>query len=196
MRGSPHFWGEPFLTLLKNIELGVEEQMKNISKLAFAFFGTASLLLVGCGGSDGLVPVSGKVTVDGQPLAGVRVVFNPLATSDNLSPGTWSSGLTNAEGEFTLVNKNRKEGAVIGSHAVQFEYDDVDADAMEDLKDDLELAKEEGSKADAAALLEEKKNIERLQKTRPRFSENFEMKFTVPDAGTKDANFEVSATNK
>ncbi|MFT5303687.1 MAG: hypothetical protein ACI814_004507, partial [Mariniblastus sp.] len=33
-------------------------------------------------------------------------------------------------------------------------------------------------------------------KTRPRFSENFEMKFTVPDAGTKDANFEVSATNK
>ena len=169
--------------------------MKHISNLTLSLFAAAFLLLVGCGGGESLAPVSGKVTADGQPLAGVRVVFNPLATSDNLNPGTWSSGLTDAQGEFTLVNRNKKNGAAICTHAVTFEYDDLDADAMEELEEDMEEAQEEGLKADYDAAKKELEELKKMAKNRPKFSEDFEIQFVVPKGGTTEANFDVSATS-
>ena len=59
--------------------------------------------LSGCGGgaSYELVPVSGRVTLDGQPLANARVSFQPAR--DQSDPGPGASGVTDAEGKAEFV---------------------------------------------------------------------------------------------
>jgi hypothetical protein len=70
--------------------------------------------VVGCGGSA--VPVSGRVTLDGKPIADATVTFQP---ADSGKPGTGSAGKTDANGQFTLqlVGMNRP-GALIGKHRI------------------------------------------------------------------------------
>jgi hypothetical protein len=72
-----------------------------------------SLLLVGCGDSvPAMAPVSGVVTVDGQPVEGATVTFVPEAG------GRPAIGLTNAEGKFTLETLKPGDGALVGKHKV------------------------------------------------------------------------------
>ena len=70
------------------------------------------LACIGCG-PDGpeLGTVSGKVTMDGQPLTNALGTFQPEAG------GRASIGKTDANGQYTLVWVER-QGAVIGSHKV------------------------------------------------------------------------------
>ena len=71
------------------------------------------LIVVGCGGAEGptLVPVSGKVLLDGEPVAGALVQFIP-------SSGPLSGGQTNDQGEFTLTGPGNRPGAIVGSYIV------------------------------------------------------------------------------
>jgi len=55
--------------------------------------------------------VSGVVTMDGAPLAGVQVSFAP-------SEGRESHGITDAEGRYELIYIGRTKGAKVGSHRV------------------------------------------------------------------------------
>src|SRR5262249_28886803 len=72
---------------------------------------------LGCGGTT-VVPVSGKVTLNGKPLAGATVTFQPYY-KDKREAGPASSGETNAQGEFTLKLAGKNvNGAVIGEHKV------------------------------------------------------------------------------
>lgn len=84
-------------------------------------FGLLSLgLLIGCSGGakpevvPPLVPVSGKVTLDGQPGAGITVTFVPL------NKGNPSYATTNTEGTYTLVYRTGKEGIPEGDYQVVF----------------------------------------------------------------------------
>lgn len=67
--------------------------------------------VVGCGG-DGpeLARVKGKVTYNGQPVAGATVTFMPTT-------GPLATGVTDSSGEFTLTTTG-KPGAVLGKHRV------------------------------------------------------------------------------
>jgi hypothetical protein len=80
------------------------------------------LCLTGCGSSDDvtLVPVSGTITLDGQPLAGATVSFQPV--SNQTKPGPGSGAVTDAEGKYALKTSeaNSRAGAVVGSHLVRF----------------------------------------------------------------------------
>lgn len=71
--------------------------------------------MAGCGGSQEklpqLVPVHGKVTLDGQPLANANISFLPPT-------GPSSAALTNDAGVYVLMNKSGAPGAVAGLHAV------------------------------------------------------------------------------
>lgn len=73
------------------------------------------LLVVGCGKSSEfpLAPVSGTVTQNGNPLAGVNVMFMPES-----GKGAPSGGLTDASGKFSLQYNNGQSGAVLGQHRV------------------------------------------------------------------------------
>ena len=72
------------------------------------------LLVSGCGGDrPPLGAVSGVVTLNGLPLAGACVVFEPV------EPGRASMGWTDDKGEYRLVYIRDEEGAKVGSHNVR-----------------------------------------------------------------------------
>jgi hypothetical protein len=70
------------------------------------------LQLAGCG-PDNVGRVSGTVTLDGQPLEGAYVEFQPVAGN---AP---SGGITDALGQYTLRYTRDIEGAEIGEHKVR-----------------------------------------------------------------------------
>jgi hypothetical protein len=86
----------------------------------------AAPFIAGCGGGDGprLAPVEGTVTLDGQPLAGASVVFQP-------EHGRPSVGETDDAGRYKLDYTRDKPGAMLGKHRVSistFREADPDAD--------------------------------------------------------------------
>ncbi len=94
-------------------------------------------LTAGCGSDYETVNVSGRVTLDGKPLAGVHVSFQPVATSeDNANPGPGSfCKSTDSDGQYTLEIVHPKgPGAVVGTHVVRLnivdENEGADSDAI------------------------------------------------------------------
>lgn len=88
----------------------------------------AYLLLCGCGATEpyDFVPVSGQVTLDGSPLANAHVSFQPV--SGQKDPGPGSSGVTDADGLYTLraATLSKQKGAVIGKHMVTISITSAD----------------------------------------------------------------------
>lgn len=79
------------------------------------------LLAAGCT-DDGprLAPVSGTVTMDGKPLRGVAVQFEPQVEA--IDGGANSMGFTDASGNYSLGYPGGKKGAVVGEHKVTLAY--------------------------------------------------------------------------
>ena len=72
----------------------------------------------GCGGSSDqpdLGSVSGTVTLDGKPVAGVKVVFKPEL-------GRPAAANTDAEGKYTLLYLDGVEGCKLGPNSVSFDW--------------------------------------------------------------------------
>jgi hypothetical protein len=82
-----------------------------------AWIGVALLLLVvGCSKSGpDLAPVSGRVTLDGQPIAVADVYFHPEGEK---SP---SVGRTDADGRYVLGYKRGVEGGMVGWNTVRIQ---------------------------------------------------------------------------
>ena len=78
----------------------------------------ASMVFVaGCspsasGDSPDLAPVSGTVTMGGEPLSGASVVFESAS-------GHASYGATDASGRYELTFKGDAKGAVVGANTVR-----------------------------------------------------------------------------
>ncbi|VTS05867.1 transthyretin-like family protein [Tuwongella immobilis] len=84
--------------------------------------GVVWLGMVGCGESGPKkVPVSGRVTVNGQPAAMVRVQF---LHEDSTLPGNLKMpvGLTDEQGNFALSTDGDKDGAVAGEYRITLEW--------------------------------------------------------------------------
>ena len=78
----------------------------------------ALLSLIGGCGRGGLPPlgdVSGKVTLDGEPLAGVIINFKP-------DVGRAATAVTDEEGNYTLTYTYGVEGTKLGPSTVMFEW--------------------------------------------------------------------------
>jgi hypothetical protein len=89
------------------------------------------LLLTGCGSGDGLARVKGKVTLNGEPLEGAIVQFQPTEEG-----GTASAGKTDANGRYVLMHTFDQPGALPGEHVVSIRtaaayYDEEDSEAEE-----------------------------------------------------------------
>jgi hypothetical protein len=87
--------------------------------LARGLLGAAALLAAGGCGSGNVAPVSGRVTLDGEPAAHARVTFQPLGSAENPNPGPGSYAVTDADGRYALtVVGTKRPGAVVGRHRV------------------------------------------------------------------------------
>src|SRR5262245_3421686 len=86
-----------------------------------------AVVLAGCSrGPYQVASVSGRVTLDGQPLPSAAVLFQPVAPEGNINPGPGSYGITDEDGRYsmTLVGVESK-GAVVGKHKVRIAYHDA-----------------------------------------------------------------------
>jgi hypothetical protein len=73
----------------------------------------------GCGSNNDLASVTGKITLDGQPLADAAVVFSPT------SAGTTSYGRTDSSGNYVMMFSDSEKGAWIGENLVRISTGDV-----------------------------------------------------------------------
>jgi len=77
--------------------------------------GVLFLSCAGCGSSESIVPVSGTVTHNGNPVPGLVISFVPEGPTES---GT-STGETDDNGKYELtVFKTKKKGAVATTHKV------------------------------------------------------------------------------
>ncbi|MEM7811367.1 MAG: hypothetical protein AAF532_07825 [Planctomycetota bacterium] len=80
----------------------------------------------GCGeaSKDDVVPVSGLLTLEGQPVAGIPISFVPRVANDTdkFETPPKSSAVTGEDGRFELktAERSRRSGAVPGRHRVYF----------------------------------------------------------------------------
>ncbi|QDT65422.1 transthyretin-like family protein [Calycomorphotria hydatis] len=104
-------------------------------KFSVTFTALACLLFVGCSSGDvfPLKPVSGKVTLDGEPLAGVMIFFTPRLTGDGVKSGPPSYAVIADDGTFQLqtARQSSKSGAVAGPHLVTFSTEAAPDDPSE-----------------------------------------------------------------
>ena len=130
-----------------------------ISSLSILFLaGLFSIsTLVGCGGSGSNAPVSGVVTLDGNPLSGIRVTFYPEPATGNAAPGPYSTAVTDSEGKFSLVDRYEIPGAMVWKHKVEFEWDEVDEAAISDAMEGADGAGSADRTAVNAANAQQKK---------------------------------------
>jgi hypothetical protein len=121
-----------------------------------------------------LAPVSGLVTLDGNPLAAARVRFEPRAAGDSIDAGPGSMGITDSEGRYELETIKQNRGAVVGTHVVrigtrQTRLDPNNLDRLE------VLAKEV---------------------VPMRYNTSTRLTFEVPSGGTEEANFDLSGKGR
>jgi hypothetical protein len=123
----------------------------------------AGLALCGCNRISNVVPVSGKVTVDGQPLANVAINFGPL--TGGMDGAYAAYGKTGADGRYTLkLVDNGQPGATVGKNRVT-------------LNESID-----GPVSDGAAA--------KVQFRLPPTARDGTLQFDVPASGTDSANFD------
>jgi hypothetical protein len=133
--------------------------------------GLAVMVGLGCGGeSYRLAPVSGRVTVNGKPLANATVTFQPIGSAGH-DPGPGSYGRTDADGNYTLrVVEDKRNGAVVGNHRVSISTQG--GGRAKAVDDDMEIPRE----------------------TLPaRYNAESTLAFTVPREGASNADFPLTA---
>jgi len=134
----------------------------------------AAPLSLGCSQS-GPAPVSGRVTLDGQPLAGAHVSFQPQATGETAlssNAGSGSYAVTAADGSYSLrLVLNDRPGAVAGKHRVEIVMKNNSDDDTDRRGKPPPLAK----------------------RIPARYNRDSELSCEVPAGGRSDANFELKS---
>jgi hypothetical protein len=126
--------------------------------------------VVGCGGgASKTVPVSGRVTLDNEPLPNATVVFVPISNAPDKEPLPSSVGVTGSDGRYTLLvsTSQKGKGAVVGKHKVL-----------------ITLGSEGGAKDSEPS----------FHKQLPqKYNRKTELECEVPAQGRNDANFDLKS---
>jgi len=137
-----------------------------------ALAAAAIATVIGCGkGSRSLAQVNGVVTLDGKPLSGGSVVFQPVAPPGSVIAGKGSAAFCDAAGRYHLETIDGRAGAVIGEHRVRIYGPKQKAATPANI---------DGVTTASAELVPQKYNF------------NTTLTFTVPNDGTDAANFTLT----
>ncbi len=109
----------------------------------------SSLLLLGvasgCGGGGGekeVIPISGKVTCNGEPVTSGSVMFVPdVDPAVDGNPGKPASGALDENGEFVLTTYVKGDGVVIGKHRVSVIRNPTEEEIREADEEDVDPKK-------------------------------------------------------
>jgi hypothetical protein len=149
--------------------------MRTLTALALV---AALVGLTGCGGGPQFAAVSGRVTLNDQPLEGFTVDFQPMAKSKDADAGPGSTGKTDKDGRFTLRSQldSSRAGAVVGKHQVRVWA----PEGSQDRDAESTQGKGKGKKSDRPFIP-------------GRYHVNSELTFDVPPGGTDKADFALKA---
>jgi len=145
---------------------------------------------IGCGGEvklEGLVPVSGTVTLAGQPVEGASVAFKSEGA------GRAAAGTTDASGRFQLTTLKANDGAAPGKYKVtviQHEKRDIDVNAP----DPMTVARMSGKPldpTDAAAAAEMMKSPKNLLPEKYANADESGLTAEVTSGGDNDFTFDL-----
>lgn len=105
-------------------------------------FAACGLLLIilntGCDRGPTIVPVSGRILLNGKPLTGATITTQPIASTSE-TPGSGSFGTTNEQGQFDLeLVTPKRPGAVVGEHRVMITPPAEQIDTKSTIGDDGE----------------------------------------------------------
>lgn len=90
-----------------------------VRQRASLFLGAIILTtLSGCGGTP-TVPVTGMVTYKGQPVQGGSLMFSPISTGKDQTPGQPAIGVINTDGTYTLA-RSAGTGVQVGRHRLTY----------------------------------------------------------------------------
>lgn len=130
----------------------------------------AATVIAGCSsGEFPLAPVAGQVTLDGEPLAGAHVGFEPVATRADNRAGPGSYATTDKQGHFRLESLDEQVGAVVGKHQVRIHT----------------FQAEKGPNGEAVVVQKEILPA--------RYHAETELTMQVTSGGTETANFELTS---
>lgn len=123
---------------------------------------------VGCGSTDyTFAPVTGRITLDGEPVPNARITFEPLADEEGGRPGPWSVAAADENGHFTMNTAGGPAGAVVGSHRERISTRVESEDGTSDLVPEAIPAK---------------------------YNENSELMFEVEEGGDDKVHFDLQST--
>jgi hypothetical protein len=117
----------------------------------------------------GLAPVSGVVTLDGRPIEGARVSFQPLG-GEKTNPGPGSYAFCDAAGHYELKTIRDEMGAVPGPHVIRISSAQPKADSASD--------------SDSGPAFQDP--------IPARYNSQTQLTFTVPEEGTMAAEFKLT----
>ncbi len=151
--------------------------MKRLLHLSKRLVPLGALLALGCNqNAYDLAPVSGVVTLYGEPLRNATVSFEPRGGSgDSEIVGPGSLGATDDQGRYSLETFTGEQGATVGPHTVRIS---TFKSRFKDIKnsDDVEVV-----------------SIEHVPW---HYNRNTILTFDVPPGGAKDADFVLTAKKK
>lgn len=154
--------------------------MMRVSMVVLCVLG---LTCLGCGpGGPELADVSGKVTMDGEPLDNALVTFTPV------EGGRASSGKTDENGHYTLAYADRM-GAVVGKHKVRVTtLSEVEEKDTSQMRSDSEAYKKQAMGGSAS-------DYDNATVTEPipaKYNDQTELTFEV-ESGSDTYNIELSS---
>jgi hypothetical protein len=148
--------------------------------MQFCFKSTLLLVLValplGCSANSyKTAPVSGRVTLDGHPVAGAEIRFFPLAGNSNLPT---SAAVTDDQGNYELrLQGDGNLGAVVGENHVTISENQQNKDFMRQ-----QMAMQKAG------------HIARPREILPaKYNRESKLTCTVPPEGMTDANFDLKS---
>src|SRR5262245_25453932 len=89
--------------------------MRRLSSLAVLTVGL--VVVAGCSSGPKLVPVKGRVTLDGKPVRDMLINFQPVVGK---AAGEGAHAMTDPDGRFTLLDVRGGTGAHVGEYKVSF----------------------------------------------------------------------------
>lgn len=151
------------------------------ARWAITILAACLMSYTGCGGAeDGRVPVEGLVTLDGKPLTGVQVLFDQPDLSPNENKGY--KGKTDEQGRYALSPVMEEgTGAPPGDYRISLTTAVADPSAP--------VAAPTKPTGPFGAESPPPLPPERI----PPAYRGGKLKFTVPDDGTEQANFDLKS---
>jgi len=94
-------------------------------------------LLSGCGGGGehfDVAPVSGRVTVEGEPVSGGMIQITPQGAGEGTNPGKTGIAEIGSDGTFSVTTYTPGDGAVVGTATITAGATDPDSPWKKELK--------------------------------------------------------------